>query len=458
MYNNCYYDDELFLTTTKRKDWSFSHFSSEKHNIKEEEEPNLFHGLCDNKDVEIVDCLLNLPSLQQMNNPITMVNLRNHQQADEALLEHERRYPAFYRRKLIGESEIICAVLPNVGENEWKIFLPNSLVHDAIRWYHLVLGHPGSTRLYDTMKTRFHHPRLSSLCMAYRCPDNCSMHKNSGAGYGHLAPRHAELMPWHDVAVDLIGPWKITINGTDLVFQALTAMDPVTNLLEIARIDKKTSANVAQTFSNVWLARYPWAYRCIHDNGGEFIGHEFQQLLAEVGIVSKPTTVKNPQSNGLVERSHKTIADTLRVLLHVSPPTNMDDATRMVDNALASCMHAMRCSVNHTMQTSPGAMVFNRDMLIEVPLIANKYAIRGRRQQMIDERLRRANRMRIDHSYQVGDRVMIVHYDPRKLDSKQHGPYPIVRVHTNGTVRVQLREHVQETFSIRKIFPYRGTY
>ena len=109
------------------------------------------------------------------------------------------------------------------------------------------------------------------------------------------------------------------------------------------------------------------------------------------------------------------------------------------------------------MQTSPGAMVFDRDMLIEIPLIANKYAIRGRRQQLIDERLRRANERRVNYNYQVGDRVMIVHYDPRKLDSKQHGPYPIVRVFTNGTVRVQLRDHVQETFSIRKIFPYRGT-
>ena len=47
-------------------------------------------------------------------------------------------------------------------------------------------------------------------------------------------------MPWHNAAVDLIGPWKITINGINLVFQALTAMELVTNILEIARIDNRT--------------------------------------------------------------------------------------------------------------------------------------------------------------------------------------------------------------------------
>ena len=38
-------------------------------------------------------------------------------------------------------------------------------------------------------------------------------------------------------------------------------------------------------------------------------------------------------------------------------------------------MHAMRCAYNHTMQTSPGAMVFNRDMMINIPMIADINAI-----------------------------------------------------------------------------------
>ena len=100
-------------------------------------------------------------------------------------------------------------------------------------------------------------------------------------------------------------------------------------------------------------------------------------------------------------------------------------------------------------------MVFNRDMMVNVPLISNLIAIGGRRQQLVDENLRRTNAKQINHNYSVNDMVKFVEYNPNKLDSRTHIPYQIVRVFTNGTVRIQLSEHVQETVNIRKLFPYR---
>ena len=78
-------------------------------------------------------------------------------------------------------------------------------------------------------------------------------------------------------------------------------------------------------------------------------------------------------------------------------------------------MHAMRCSINLTMERSPGAMVFNRDMLIiNVPLLSNLIAIRDRRQQVIDSNLMRTNKRRVDHNYSLSDQVVIVTYNPNK--------------------------------------------
>ena len=148
------------------------------------------------------------------------------------------------------------------------------------------------------------------------------------------------------------------------------------------------------------------------------------------------------------------MADILRVMMHVLPPTNEEETTNMIDNALSTVVHASRCSVNHTMKTSPGAMLFNRDMMTNIPLISNLLAIGNRRQQLVDENVRRVNARRIQHNYTIGDRVKFVNYNPNKLDSRTHGPYRIVRVFTNGTVRIQLSQHVQETVNIRKIFPY----
>ena len=107
------------------------------------------------------------------------------------------------------------------------------------------------------------------------------------------------------------------------------------------------------------------------------------------------------------------------------------------------------------MRTSPGALVFNRDMMIDVPLLADLDAIRGRKQQLIDANLIRENKKRIDYNYKVGDRVWIKHYEPTKMDSRLHGPYQVTRIYVNGTIDVQLKPGVIQRYNIRKVVPYR---
>ena len=122
------------------------------------------------------------------------------------------------------------------------------------------------------MSVRFYHPQLSSLCQQYRCEDNCTTWKSKGRGYVFLESRQALLLPWNKVQVNLIGPWKVSMNGMEITFQALTIFDTVTNLLEIIWIKNKTSENIVQQFSNCWLACYIWPFRVVHDNSSGFIG------------------------------------------------------------------------------------------------------------------------------------------------------------------------------------------
>ena len=225
--------------------------------------------------------------------------------------------------------------------------IPESLVSDLLKWYHLVLGHCGSQRLYDTVKARFFAKNLNKHCIStVNSCEVCRMNKSSTKQYGLLPPRVAGVFPWRTVAVDLIGPWKIKINGRVLEFNALTCIDPVTNLTEISRIRNKTSKHIADQFANCWLSRYPRPIECIHNNGGEFIGHEFRALLNQAGIKSKATTVKNPQANSVCERMHKTVADILRTLTKEKPPKDAEEACKYIDNSIGSCIHALRCDVN----------------------------------------------------------------------------------------------------------------
>ena len=47
----------------------------------------------------------------------------------------------------------------------------------------------------------------------------------------------------------------------------------------------------------------------------------------------------------------------------------------MIDTALATAVHSLRSSVHGGLQTSPGALVFQRDMLLNISLIADLQTI-----------------------------------------------------------------------------------
>ena len=110
------------------------------------------------------------------------------------------------------------------------------------------------------------------------------------------------------------------------------------------------------------------------------------------------------------------------------------------------------------MQHSPGKIVFQRDMFLDIPVIADLVAIRERRQLLIDENLRRQNEKRIEHHNKVGHWVMIKVYDPNKGDDRLHSPYKIQETRTNGTVVVVRNEegNVLKVYDIRKLKPYTG--
>jgi hypothetical protein len=100
---------------------------------------------------------------------------------------------------------------------------------------------------------------------------------------------------------------------------ALNAIDTVTNLVELIRIDNKESNTVVRKFLQCCLARYLWPQRCVHDPGTEFTGPEFQTLLQNCHIRDVCTTATNPLSNVVCERMHQTVGTVLRTLLHGNP-------------------------------------------------------------------------------------------------------------------------------------------
>ena len=86
------------------------------------------------------------------------------------------------------------------------------MVVDTVKWFHQVMGHPGKKRLQETLNQRYHHPRLRHHIKKLKCKD-CQKYKLEGRGYGLLPKQEVRIAPWKEVAINLIGPWKVKVNG-----------------------------------------------------------------------------------------------------------------------------------------------------------------------------------------------------------------------------------------------------
>jgi len=120
---------------------------------------------------------------------------------------------------------------------------------------------------------------------------------------------------------------------------------------------------------------------------------------------------------------------------------------------LSAVGFAIRSTYHTTLQSTPGQLVFGRDMIFPIQHLADWQEIKNRKQSMIDKHNERENAKRVDYDYKVGDQVLIYTPDPNKMEQPREGPYPVLQVHTNGTVTIQ-KGTVTQRYNIRQIVPF----
>ena len=108
-------------------------------------------------------------------------------------------------------------------------------------------------------------------------------------------------------------------------------------------------------------------------------------MLHANGIKDVTTTVKNPQANAICERLHQSISNTLRSMLCAYPPNNIEQTNDIMASGFATAAYASKVAIHCTLFISPGALVFHRDMLLNIPLLADIHQFHTRQQIIIDE-------------------------------------------------------------------------
>jgi hypothetical protein len=116
---------------------------------------------------------------------------------------------------------------------------------------------------------------------------------------------------------------------------------------------------------------------------------------------------------------------------------------------------AIRSTYHKVLKASPGAAIFGRDMLFNIPLVADWHKIGERRQSLTDRGNQCENAKQIDYDYKVGEKVLVINEGIICKAESTYGkkPWTITTVHTNGTIRIQCGTKT-ERLNIQRFIPF----
>ena len=229
-------------------------------------------------------------------------------------------------------------------------------------------------------------------------------------------------------------------------------IDPATSWFEMVEIHNKTPMEMANIVEMTWLNRYPRPSIVTFDGGPEFKADFKEVMKEEFNLEVKPTTVRNPQANAILERVHQTIGNMIRTF-QVYNRDDLDEEDPW-SGILSAVMFAMRSTYHTTLEATPMQLVFGRDAVLPIFHQADWQYIKAKKQRLINMNNQRENAKRIPHTYQVNDKVLFERIKKTKYGEKEYdGPFTILAVHDNGTAQIQ-KQNYSDVVNIRRLKPY----
>ena len=179
---------------------------------------------------------------------------------------------------------------------------------------------------------------------------------------GHVA--HGRMpdpcYPHQYVGMDLIGPFTRSERGHVYMF---TLIDHLTGWADAFPISNKRGSTIADILNREYFPRYSPPEVFISDNGTEFVNAPVSDLCKTWGVERRTTTVYHPQSNGKVERFHRTFKGLIERLMS----TNKSNWVGQLGPALA----AHRTTVSTATGYSPFQALYGRRPRIPTTLATN---------------------------------------------------------------------------------------
>ena len=248
------------------------------------------------------------------------------------------------------------------GTTSWpQIIMPKEIRAEFLRDAHTGVGggHLGRHRTELAVRARAYWPGWhEDIRRALRTCNECAQyHRGQPARSTHLSPIVCGE-PWELLSLDITGPHPASAQGHCYI---LTMQDNFTKWAEAFAIRRHTAPIVAHILFHQVIMRFGCPRRILSDRGPEFEGEIMAELCTLMQIDKVRSTPFHPQSNGMLERFHRTLNSMLGKVV--------EENQRDWHEHLAPVMAAYRATVHEATGFTPNRLMFGREVTLPVDLV-----------------------------------------------------------------------------------------
>lgn len=206
-----------------------------------------------------------------------------------------------------SDSKIYC----EVTQKNIRPYVPENMrkqVFDAIHG----ISHPGIRTTRRMVAKRYFWPGMNKdvglwakTCIACQ---RAKVVRHTSSGIGQFEKRER----FEHIHVDIVGPLQTTQEGYRYV---LTVIDRFTRWPEAFPLKTITADIVAKTLYEGWICRFGNCRVITTDKGRQFESDLFTKLMHMLGVSRIRTTPYHPESNGMIERWHRSLKAALMARL-----------------------------------------------------------------------------------------------------------------------------------------------
>ena len=237
---------------------------------------------------------------------------------DEVLIMTDSRYKNYKAnedRIILKDGLLYRKYFGETGSvNYYQILIPKQFVNEVLRNLHGEFGrHPGISKTIIAYREKYYFPKMAQLIREWvmSC-EQCIRESQIDRSLTHPPlqnPNEHITAPEDAMQIDLVPELPPSGGYTNVV----TAMDVFSRYLFAYPTSNEDGKTIAKVLNNIMTKHAYLPTTLISDKGTAFMSHVIKEVAGVLGITLKHATTKHAQTIGLLERSHMSIKQALKI-------------------------------------------------------------------------------------------------------------------------------------------------